>query len=748
MTATAGIIVVLTAFLPTLPRGGAANSAAGSAPAGNAVLSWHVVASYPSPVAGLRSVVCPTTRHCEAIADPVPVGQPDEGGYPLLPASTATPETFVYGSTDGGSTWARQYSSPPGLLLRALSCRSASDCEAIALRSDGTFGLPDNSDAPGLVLGTHDGGATWVEQARLAATPQAISCPGARNCVIATTASFFRTTDGGATWAGVSAGPQPTLSRSNTELGTSLSDLSCATVSSCVALGAVAGPGPYQVTDYSWATSDGGSQWVRRSAPLGDGAHLACPSPTFCLAVSAPARFSQTTIVLEKTTNGGASWSALRAPAFRSDVPIAVNVACTSLLRCVVANYGDWLPATSPPGEPNAPAALELARTDDGGRGWTQSTVLLPVHNALPDPHWIVDISCAGDDSCIASGGFEVRTTDGGARWTSVSPPPPVLVSSLSCSSSGLCVGDGNDAGPLGGGGSVVVSRDGGRSWPSPLPVDDAALGALSCRGSSACQVLDLYGRVARLDVGARGSGAVLSFEAIPASQQVIGLSCGSPSTCLGISQHASSALPGPPSEVLVTSDGGRRWLRSLARGDLAGVQLVVAVSCPTASTCYVLGSFVNGYASGPFLAVTYDGGATFAMRTVPPDLNVEAMSCVSASSCEAIAGTDSGPVLQSTDDGARSWTARPVPGVLGSSSDGQLACVAVERCDVTSDLVGRAGSGTQVILATSDGGSSWTTQRLPAGVLVVAIACQSDGSCIAAGVDPASWTTVLLDAR
>jgi hypothetical protein len=134
---------------------------------------------------------------------------------------------------------------------------------------------------------------------------------------------------------------------------------------------------------------------------------------------------------------------------------------------------------------------------------------------------------------------------------------------------------------------------------------------------------------------------------------------------------------------------------------------------------------------------------------TLPPPVNsLDALDCVDSARCWAVgstvgaAGTPNGAAVVATTDGGSTWTLQPVPATVaylsGISCSDQRHCTAVGQA-------GQTANGQGAIITTADGGATWQAATLPAGVLdVTAIACQADRRCIATG-STASGTTALV---
>ena len=108
-----------------------------------------------------------------------------------------------------------------------------------------------------------------------------------------------------------------------------------------------------------------------------------------------------------------------------------------------------------------------------------------------------------------------------------------------------------------------------------------------------------------------------------------------------------------------------------------------ISASCPTTSLCYLVAARPvpvsgPGYLTEPrfnLLEVSRDGGASCTTLSLPSDISISTpLQCpVSATTCYA-AGYDAGQVvLLATADGGQSWSARRLPGSV--SYPATLAC-------------------------------------------------------------------------
>ena len=133
------------------------------------------------------------------------------------------------------------------------------------------------------------------------------------------------------------------------------------------------------------------------------------------------------------------------------------------------------------------------------------------------------------------------------------------------------------------------------------------------------------------------------------------------------------------------------------------------AISCATATSCEAVG--------GNVVLATTDGGATWATQTVPAGVSsLTGISCVSATTCEAVGynyntvtSTSTGVVLATTDGGT-TWVTQTTPTGTGTLTG--VSCATATVCEA----VGATTSFGLAILATTNGGATWTAQIVPVG--------------------------------
>ncbi len=320
------------------------------------------------------------------------------------------------------------------------------------------------------------------------------------------------------------------------------------------------------------------------------------------------------------------------------------------------------------------------------------------------------DIACPSTTTCYAVGTNSssedkiFSTSTGGAKWTQVNAPSGVkTLSSISCPSITTCyaVGAGSS-----GSGVVAATTDGGSSWRQQVaPGGMYGLYGVACPSITTCYAVGLEPRLgesafrAGVIVATINGGVTWTSENTPQGvSQLNAISCPSTTTCYAAGGGAASGV------IVVTTDGGFTWSTQSAT---AAVGVAVGVACPSTTTCHAVGNDQPGEA-GLFLSTTLGGAAWVLVNT---------------------------PLL--------------VPTARTFDYVGGIACPSMGKCYVTSNvqrMSGRALSAS--VISTADGGSTWTNESPPSGVVSLSgVACPTTSVCYATGVNLFNSTIVISTA-
>lgn len=252
-----------------------------------------------------------------------------------------------------------------------------------------------------------------------------------------------------------------------------LLDVSCPSVSGCVAVGAT-GTYPFR----GWVEDWNGSAWSVEVLPASLGfaylASVSCPSTRWCMAVGFADSPSDPVRPLAAEWDGG-RWSVSYLQQAPSVIdPEFTDVSCGSPTACIAVGGGE--DPTSPTG--SAVPAAEVWN----GRTWSAQSAV----STNADPGLFFGVSCAGPAACLAVGSAApgVAWNWNGSRWTRV-PDPPGTLFAVSCRSSDWCVAVGYDS--QGNGFATVWD---GRSWQVGLTTSAGDLEDVSCTQVDTCMAV------------------------------------------------------------------------------------------------------------------------------------------------------------------------------------------------------------------------------------------------------------------
>ncbi len=399
-------------------------------------------------------------------------------------------------------------------------------------------------------------------------------------------------------------------------------------------------------------------------------------------------------------------------------------VACASTTRCFAFGLGGAFLAS-----------------DDGGRAWTVSrltvtarlTVLATTCPTASECVAVAERATSGA-SRAAPAGVALVSHDAGGSWqvATVRGPAVSFLGGLSCPGPAICAATAADPLVTRASGFLLESADGGTTWTlrrsGPL---GGLRGALACWNPLRCVASGgPTGIVTTSNGGRRWTSGRLPIGGggLPG---VVALACPSATTCV-----AGGVAPHPGYPVLLSSnDAGADWRVAVVSaagsrqllGDLGGGSYT-AVSC-SGSRCAAVGDTIPEVG---LVAESTDGGRTWVERALGPGGSFAALACGAASGCLAAGTTANGAatlaVLGPDLLGPKGWSEPYVgPGTDWSA----LSCPTSLDC-VAAGAAGPVPVATAAMV-TLDGGAHWSPARLPAGLLgITALACPTTTRCLA----------------
>jgi len=451
--------------------------------------------------------------------------------------------------------------------------------------------------------------------------------------------------------------------------------------------------------------AEGASHWKTIAAGYtGDGvgtSGAACPTTTFCAAISYGAQFVASGEPLKQS-----AWSSPLAVGLNS----AESLSCPTTTFCLAAG-------------PNTKGETEVATSTNPTAGAT-STWKVAKPTGVSDLGYYGGITCQTDTAlaspqviCFAgANGTAAVSTDGGSTWTSETAFPGAFddlgAPPVACPRTTLCLSGTNS-------GSITNSADAASgesaSWAAGDQVTEGsnsvAVYEHACPSTSLCVAADGAGRIMTSTDPANGKASWSVEAPIDPGHGITNLEC--PSTSLCVAADSSG-------DILTSTNpaaGGTSWSKPV-HIDSSGI---ARLACPSASLCVATDD------EGKLLTSTSPAGGAAdwsAPATIDSGQYITALSCATASFCVIADAT--GNVLTSTkpNEGATSWShpEQPDPGELINA----IACPSASLC------VGAAGTKILTTTNPAGGASTWSSPVTVGRERINAIRCPSTTLCIA----------------
>lgn len=357
------------------------------------------------------------------------------------------------------------------------------------------------------------------------------------------------------------AGTAAAAATAQTVLNASLSDVSCTSASSCMAVGTFLGQikGTNGFQNFTLAETWNGTAWTIQPSPSptlpGGGEELnsvSCPSSSSCMAVGESLVFSTRIGILVEhpfaESWNGTKWTVVPTPVLAHSGASLNGVSCTSAASCM---------AVGNEGTPKNPLLFTLAESWNG-TAWTVVSTPAPL---TPGGTSLSKVSCTSTSNCMAAGYYGFNNGTGtavtlaeswnGSTWQRRVTPVPgsdALLGGVSCTAASACtsVGDRAETSPTLIRGTLAERWDGthwtAQSSPNPRGAGGAGLGAVSCMGPSACMAVgsafDPTGE-SSFNVAESWNGTAWSLLRTPnpgsTNNGLGGVSCTSSSSCMAV---------------------------------------------------------------------------------------------------------------------------------------------------------------------------------------------------------------------
>ena len=687
-----------------------------------------------------EGISCPSTTSC------VVVGYQWSGDY-----SNVDEQPYYASGSESGGVWT--WSTPTPVTLDAahggsfssVSCASATSCVAV-----GQSTLNASSDIESFYSVATQTGGVWAWSAPVDFVPDAtgegeltsVSCATPTACVAAgqdyagpTLADNLPIYAAGTQSGGVWTWTQSTDIAPDVNGGGALTSVSCASATSCVALGE---DGDSQNTYSAGVETAGTWSWSALSPIPSDGlinpyeSTLSCASATSCIAVGyatipASGGLEEATYVTGDESGGNWTWTSFADnPASTGDtIPRAVS--CANTTTCVAVGF--------------AQSGEVYLTGDESGGNWTWSSPTSVVPDGAGNGQ-LYGVSCATTTMCMSYG------VDG------ASPGQPIYAEYTDLDSQQISF-----TAPATGaaGESATLSATGGASGdPVVFSIDPSSgVGVCNVSGPNGATLNYTGAGTCVIDANQSGSAtyapapSVSGTTIVAPSETLESVSCAVPGSCVAVGYDGNGQ-----STFTTGTEAGGVWTWSSPQElvpDATGNGYLTSVSCPSATTCVAVGYDGNGqaiYVTGSASA----GAWTWTSATeVTPDSSgvglLASVSCANTSSCVAVGSDQNGSANFSviTESGG-TWSASPLLEIAGDASGGStllsVSCPNATMCEA----VGYDSANNEIFTsAVNTGGTwSWTTSAIIApdasgSGQLSSVSCVDATSCVAVGYDSAN---------
>lgn len=328
--------------------------------------------------------------------------------------------------------------------------------------------------------------------------------------------------------------------------------------------------------------------------------------------------------------------------------------------------------------------------------------------HVMPSPHVragsLNDVSCVSSSWCIAVGDRLVERWNG-VRWSVLHPPRigrEVLLS-VSCTSRQACMAVGY------GRGQVVAERLNGRRWSvAALPAGgDFFPDSVSCASSSSCMAVPGPSPGNETLYGWRWNGRNwrLTTPFLPGSEYSF-VSCAAASFCEGVATTPSNAL-----ETTVAAGGwdGMSWAAQSTPSFLSSAALAqfAGVACTSKTFCIAVGDFAPPTGFTDMFMLRLTGNRWIRQKIgqprIPGDF-LDALSCVSRTSCTALGGQSTGDSTSTAFAmgwNGRSWSKEKTPNPPNANDDDYLSGISCTSRTVCT-AVGETNLGNRPLIERS----------------------------------------------
>ena len=294
---------------------------------------------------------------------------------------------------------------------------------------------------------------------------------------------------------------------------------------------------------------------------------------------------------------------------------------------------------------------------------------------------------------------------------------------------------------------------------PNPARSTEIKLFGVSCPSPTSCFAVgsakNLDGSLTRTLVE-HWNGKTWTIQTSPNptgsySAFLYAVSCPTPTSCFAVGTVNNATRP---VKTLVERWNGRTWAIQTTPNPAGSLDVFLSgVSCPTPTSCFAVGSASSSSSPATTLVERWNG-KTWTIQASPNpagSLNVflSGVSCPTPTSCFAVGNSDGLPVKRLVERwNGKTWTIHTIPDPTGSpyASVNGVSCPSPTSCYAVGSV--SPAEGTSMTLVEHWNGKTWAMQASPNPPHTViaglsGVACPTLTNCFAVGADDNDQTLV-----
>ncbi|MEI7556785.1 choice-of-anchor Q domain-containing protein [Candidatus Chlorohelix sp.] len=604
--------------------------------------------------------------------------------------------------------------------LSAISCPSETTCFAVGNLYD-----TNSKSFKGVIVETTNVGVTWTAKYTTALNQQltGISCPDALTCfVVNTKGAIIVTKNGGNTWGVRSFNPSYYLN-----------GITCPTVTTCYAVGNAG---------VILATTNGGYTWFETSVgtfttPSGSSSttsllDISCRTALICYAVGTtwPNAFG-VSISIVATINGGETWVTQDS----GTITYLGSVSCPTDSVCfaVAAVGGAGVAKSFVPSSPSLVITTQPGSSTIGGLLNPQ-----PVVKATKADGVTTDTTYTGSIAVTLSGGASgavlggtktVKAVNGVATFTDLSVNLAGAGYGLTFTGDNLISVNSEPfyvAGPVVKLAFTTQPRNSNAGLPFPKQVVVQAQDSSDYPNTSFTGSITLTLSGGATDAYLNGTTTVTAINGVASFTDLSIDKVGKGYILTASNSNLTSAVSSSFNIIPVDIDtGGNIWVPQFTEQNTT----MYGISCPSETTCFAMGwNSGGGIHFDTTMLYTNDGGNTWITNSVNAP-SMYAISCPNATTCFAVSSLGT---IVATIDGGTTWTTRTADTANNLRA---ISCPSVTTCYAVGDSRYMGSDDRRgTIVSTTDGGDTWTSKSIDTAMWLRDISCPSATTCFAAG--------------